>query len=44
MGRMFGWMEGGLEHRRGCSSRNGARRDEGGIGADKGVCGGTGDV
>ena len=44
MGRMLGWMEGGLEHRRGYSSRNGAGREEAGVGADKEVCGRTGDV
>ena len=37
-------MEEGLEHRRGCSSGNGVGRDEGGVGADGGMCGKTGDV
>ena len=37
-------MEGGLEHRRGYSSRNGAGGNEGSVGADMEVCGGTGDV
>ena len=41
---MLGRMEGGLEHRRGYSSRNGAGGDEGGVGADRGVCGRIGDV
>ena len=32
---MFGRMEGGLEHRRGYSSKNRAGEDEGGVGADR---------
>ena len=37
-------MEGRLEHRRGYSSRNVAGGNESSVGADKGVCGGTGDI
>ena len=36
---MLGQMEGGLEHMRGCSSKNGAGGDEGSFGKDGGMCG-----
>ena len=32
-------MEGGLEHKKGYSSKNGVEGDDGGVGADRGICG-----
>ena len=41
---MLGRIEGGLEHRRGYSRRNGAGEDEGGVEADSEICGRIRDV